>query len=379
MLLDSKPYTLDRVVRIGIIAGLVFAGVWTLGYLAEVLIPFTVALLIAYLMNPLVCLIQKKIRNRLAAVLISLFLIALLLIGATWLVTFLIMREAVHMREMLVDLANDPIVRQRAANLLPPELWQAVQDFANRAEFAEFLQSDNFQQLAAAAAKKILPNTWALLSGTLSFIFIAGLGVCTVGLYLVFLLLDFQRIREGWQEMIPVQFRDKVVSFVTDLNGAMSRYFRAQAAVASIVGILFAVGFGLIGLPLGVLLGLFVGLLNMVPYLQILGLVPAFFLALLHSLETGNNVWLVLAETGAVFIIVQTIQDTILVPKIMGKVTGLSPAIILLSLAIWGKLLGMLGLLIALPMTCLLLAYYKTFLKTHAAETETDVGVEKLK
>jgi predicted PurR-regulated permease PerM len=118
----------------------------------------------------------------------------------------------------------------------------------------------------------------------------------------------------------------------------------------------------IIGMPMAILLGLFIGLLNMVPYLQIIGLIPAFLLALVHALETGGNLWTMLALTGLVFVVVQIIQDAILVPRIMGKEMGLSPAMILLSLSIWGKLLGIFGLLIALPMTCLLVAYYRRFL-----------------
>jgi predicted PurR-regulated permease PerM len=144
----------------------------------------------------------------------------------------------------------------------------------------------------------------------------------------------------------------------------MNRYFRGQAAVASIVGVLFATGFLIIGLPLGILLGLFIGLLNMVPYLQLIGLIPAFLLALIHALETGSSFWVILGLTGLIFVVVQIIQDAILVPRIMGRVTGLNPAMILLSLSIWGKLLGIFGLIIALPMTFLILAYYRRFLAT---------------
>jgi predicted PurR-regulated permease PerM len=125
------------------------------------------------------------------------------------------------------------------------------------------------------------------------------------------------------------------------------------------------------------LLGLFIGLLNMVPYLQIVGLIPAFFLALVHSLETGSSLWVILGLTGLVFAVVQIIQDTLLVPKIMGSVTGLSPAMILLSLSIWGKLLGMFGLLIALPMTCLLFAYYRRFLASHEGEISASPPIER--
>ena len=133
------------------------------------------------------------------------------------------------------------------------------------------------------------------------------------------------------------------------------------------MGVLFALGFALIGLPLGIILGLFVGLLNMVPYLQIIGLIPAFALALIQALETGGNFWLALGLVGGVFVVVQAIQDIILTPRIMGKATGFSPAVILLSLSIWGKLLGFLGLVIALPLTYILLAYYRRLVLAKAA------------
>lgn len=118
---------------------------------------------------------------------------------------------------------------------------------------------------------------------------------------------------------------------------------------------------------MGILLGFFVGLLNLVPYLQLIGLIPAVVLAAIHALETGQSFWVVMGMTGLVFVVVQIIQDAVLVPRILGKAMGLSPAVMLLSLSIWGKLLGMLGLLIALPMTCLVLAYYRRLVLAPAA------------
>lgn len=198
---------------------------------------------------------------------------------------------------------------------------------------------------------------WGLISGTASFL--AGLiGLAVIGLYFIFLLLDYDTVR-GWKELIPSAYRESVTGVVNDFESAMNNYFRGQAAVAFICGLLFALGFFLIGLPLSILLGLFIGLLNMIPYLQILGLIPAGLLALLHALESGSSIWMALGLTGLVFVVVQIIQDTILVPKIMGKVTGLNPAMMMLSLSIWGKLLGLLGLIIALPTTYLLLVYYR--------------------
>lgn len=358
MLLDNKPYTFDRVIRIAITVGLVWGLVWLLGYLSDALIPFAVALLLAYMMNPLVLAIQKKIPHRLSAVFISIFIIIGLFVCIFWLIIPMVVGEITHMGRLLSDLVNNADIAERAARRLPPDLWQAVKDYAARQDIQELFKTENFWKIVEAAARKVLPGVWGLIAGTATFI-MGIVGLAVIGLYLVFLLLDYQKVSDGWKELIPPAYREPVIGFVNDFESAMNSYFRGQAAVASIVGVLFAIGFFLIGLPLGIILGLFIGVLNMVPYLQLIALIPAFLLALVSALETGTSFWMVMGLTGSVFIVVQIIQDTILVPKIMGKVTGLNPAMILLSLSIWGKLLGVFGLIIALPMTFLLLVYYR--------------------
>ncbi len=143
------------------------------------------------------------------------------------------------------------------------------------------------------------------------------------------------------------------------------RVVRILFSIAVVFGLIWLVGYlsdVLIGLPMGILLGLLMGILNMVPYLQTLGIIPAFLLAIFKALEAGNSPWMTLLLTGLVLVAVHIVQEWIVAPKIMGKVTGLNPALILLSLSVRGKLLGLLGLIIALPVICLLLAYYRIFL-----------------
>jgi predicted PurR-regulated permease PerM len=131
--------------------------------------------------------------------------------------------------------------------------------------------------------------------------------------------------------------------------------------VAFLVGVLFSIGFLIIDFPMAIGLGLFIGLLNMVPYAQVLGFIPTIILALLKSNDTGESFWLIMLMAIVVFCVVQAIQDLYLVPKIMGKAMGLNPAVILLSLSVWGSLLGIVGMIIALPITTLLISYYKRF------------------
>lgn len=361
MLLDQRPYTFDRVTRIGIGVGLIWGLIWLLGYLSDVLIPFAVAFLLAYLINPLVLRIQRKAPNRAVAVFASLFIILFFLVILFWIVAPLIAQEVAQTGRLLSGLVNNSDLAARAAKRLPPDLWQALKSFAAREEIQQFFRTDSFWKLAQTAAGKILPGVWGLITGTASFL-MGLVGLAVVGLYMVFLLLDYQTVKDSWKGLLPPSQARAVAEFVHDFNAGMQRYFRGQALVASIVGVLFAIGFVMVGLPLGILLGLFIGLLNMVPYLQIIGLIPAFILAGVHALETGSSFGVVLGLTGLVFVVVQAIQDIVLTPRIMGKVTGLRPAVILLSLSVWGKLLGFLGLIIALPLTVLLYTYYRRFI-----------------
>jgi len=356
-LTEHRPYTFDRVVRILLSAGLLIGAIWLAGYLSDVLIPFAVALLLAYLTNPLVTLIQKKIPNRAAAVAVSLFGLMATAMVLGWFVIPMIAGEVVQMGRIVTDLVNNSDLAQKASQQLPPDLWQVIKNFLARPEINNFFKDINIWKIGKILAQQLLPGVWGLITGTASFL-VGLIGLAVIGLYFIFLLLDYDTVR-GWKDLVPPAHRESIAGFVDDFESAMSSYFRGQAAVASICGVLFALGFALVGLPLGIMLGLFIGLLNMVPYLQIIGLVPAGLLALVHAVQSGGNIWIVVGLTGLVFVVVQIVQDVILVPKIMGKVTGLNPAMMMLSLSIWGKLLGLLGMIIALPVTCLLLVYYR--------------------
>lgn len=361
MMFDDKPYTLDRIVRLALGTGLFIGLIWLISYLSDVLLPFAIALLGAYLINPVVVRFQRIIPKRGLAVAVTLVLVALLGLLVFVLVAPLIANEVSQMGKLISDLASNSSLAKEAAKRLPPDLWQAFKDYFNREEVRQFFAMDNIFTMGEMFLRKVLPGAWGIVTGAFSFL--AGLfGLSVVGLYLAFLLLDWPNVEENWTKVLPAKYRDRTVALVKDFNQAMSRYFRAQALVAGIVGVLFAIGFMIIGLPLGLIMGLIVGLMNMVPYLQIIALIPAACLALIQALQTGSGFIEMMALTGLVFAVVQIIQDAILVPRIMGRAMDLSPAMILLSLAVWGKLLGFLGLLIAIPLTCFLWAAYQQFL-----------------
>jgi len=360
----EKPYTFDRVVRIIITLIVIGLMLLVLNYLREVLIPFVVALIFAYLMNPLVNFIQRFVKKRVIAVFSSLLLLmgVFTLLGVIMIP--LIIKEVAHMSELIQDLVVKSDLQQQIQSYLPDNLSLAVHDFISNQDFQQLFNIENAGGISEFVIQKFLPTIGSIFSETLSFI-LGIFGLAIIILYLIFLLIDYNDVIAEWKSLIPPKYKNVILGVVHDFEEAMNNYFRAQALIASIVGVLFAIGFSIIGLPMGILLGLFTGVLNMMPYLHNLSLIPALFLAMMKSLETGSDMWIMFALVLVVFGVVQIIADVILVPKIMGNATGLNAAVILLSLSIWGKMLGMLGLLIALPMTYLLLSYYRRFLSKY--------------
>ncbi|NDP21776.1 MAG: AI-2E family transporter [Paludibacter sp.] len=361
--MNTKPYTLDRVVRM-LIGLAILIGIFLLiKKLSAVLLPFLIAWLLAYLLNPIVGFFQNKLKfkNRILSIFTTLLIFICGFAAIIWFLTPLVINEVSKLSNLIVLYSKNFNV-----DIFLPIAWQnEIRNYLWNLNIQSALQDENIMN----GIKKLAPQLWYLINGSLSFVF--GLAVIVIiFLYLIFILLDYKKISDGLIEIIPPKHRSIVSEVLHDLEIGMNRYFRGQALVAIIVGILFSIGFSIIQLPLAIVFGLSLGLFNMVPYLQLVGVIPALLLALLRSAETGQSYWSVLLGIVIVFLVLQLIQDLILTPKIMGKVTGLNPAVILLSLSIWGSLMGVVGMIIALPMTTLMISYYKRFvLNPNQSET----------
>ena len=348
----QQTFTFDRVVRIIIGALILIVIFLVLQNLESVLFPFFMALLVAYLINPLANRVQRWIKNRALAVLTTLFSLGFLLIFLILSVAPMIKHELSTFSTLLSQYGHITLPEWMNMDWLP-----LLQSELNNLNYKEVFSSSGFRE----ALGSIAGGSWYVLTAFFGFMG-SLLVLVSFLLYLVFILLDYQAIATGWKDYIPSRFKDKILILAHDVEKGMSSYFKAQSRIVFSVAIMFAIGFKLIGLPMGILLGVFVGLLNYVPYLQIAGIIPAVFLGLIHSMETGTSVGLMIVLVFIVFGIVQLIQDAFLTPKIMGDLTGLNPAVILLSLSIWGYWLGIVGMIIALPMTTLIISYYKRFL-----------------
>ncbi|MDR0429237.1 MAG: AI-2E family transporter [Tannerellaceae bacterium] len=353
--LFEKPFTFDRVIRIVFgVAGIVIL-LYILTILKNALLPFLIAWLLAYMTQPLVKFFQYKLKfNSRVLSIIAVLLTAILFIS---LLLITLVPSITQEAEKTVELLRTQRADKEYIPFIPDSWIIFIQEHVKVEEYMELLSKENILN----AIRQIAPQLWNVLSSTFSVLFSITV-VFIIFLYFIFILLDYERIGNGWVELIPQKYRPFIQGLVEDVESSMNRYFRGQALVAFCVGILFAIGFRIIGLPLGIVLGLFMGVLNLVPYLQALGVLPMILLAFLKSAESGQNFWVVLALALAVLLVVQVIQDMFLVPRIMGKAMGLNPAFILLSLSIWGTLLGFIGLIIALPLTTLCLSYYKRFI-----------------
>ena len=358
MVEENKNSTsiLDRkwVVR-SIITVLVLAALYLLiRRLSGVLLPFLISFVVAYMLAPIVKFFQEtcRLKNRLLSILVTLLLISGIITGVVAAVVPAISKQATSLSHSI----KNYISQGDSIQYFSPEFNAEITELVQSLDIKALLQSNEVQE----GIKKAIPVLSEWISNGISAL--GGLAVAFVCvLYIIFLLIDYEKITKNWHNYIPERFSKTIQMLVADLDRNMNAYFRGQALVAGIVGILFAIGFQIIGLPMGIGVGLMIGVLNLVPYMQALGIPPCILLALIQASETGRPVWVTLLCLAAVFVIVQTIQDMILVPKIMGDVTGMGPAWILLSLSVWGSLLGVVGMIIALPLTTLLVSYYKRF------------------
>ena len=314
--MNRQEITFDTFVR-GLLAVIIVVGiVMLLNRLSGVLTPFFLAWLISYLLFPMVKFFQFRCRMkyRILGILCSFIVVGGVLTGLSFLVIPPMIEESVHVKNLLVNYLS----QSETLSNIPNILQKFLREHLTIDEIKGIVTQTGFLE----GIKSAVPKVWEFI----------------------------------------MQSRKFAIQLMSDIEVGMNKYFRGQGIVALCVGILFSIGFVIIDFPMAIGLGLFIGLLNMVPYLQLVGFIPTILLAIVKAAETGENFWAIMLMALIVFAVVQTIQDTFLTPKIMGKVTGLNSAIILLSLSIWGSLLGVLGMIIALPMTTLLLTYYQRYI-----------------
>lgn len=353
-----RPFTFDRVVRIIISVVFLCGALWLIQRLSSVLLPFLVAWLIAYILEPFVQRNRQVLhtKGRLIAIMLTLFEVLMVLVVLV--VAF--MPSLIEEMHQVAGLIRAYATSDNEIRFVPPQVHDFLLRHLDFIEISDVLTRQNLESLYDLIS--------SFVSGGLSLV-MTMFNWFLVLLYVIFIMLDYERLLRGFKHMVPPRYRSMVFAIFDDVKGSMNHYFRGQALIAFLVGILFSLGFLIVGLPLAVVLGMFIGLLNMVPYLQLVSLPVTTVLCLVYSVQDNSAFWPLWWQCMAVYVVVQCIQDLFLTPKIMGKAMGLNPAIILLSLSIWGSLLGIIGMIIALPLTTLLISYYNDYL-TYRDESE---------
>lgn len=348
----EREITFDRFIRMLLVAILVLAGLYVVDYLGSVLLPFFVAWLLAYLVYPIVRFVQfnMHVKSRAVSIIITMVMIILAIVA----IVLLVIPPMIEESERAMSIVTDYLHRSSSANDMPVWLHEWLK--SNSVALQEFFDKEHSEEVM----RKLTPHIFNFLGRAASFVVSVVASFITL-LYMFFILLDYEHLSESWIKIFPKKSRPFWHSLMSDVEKQLNSYVRGQSLVAFCVGVLFCIGFIIIDFPMAIALGIMIGIMDLIPYVHTLALIPTVFLSLVKANETGQNFWFILAGAIAVFIIVQIIADMLLTPRIMGKAMGLNPAILLLALSVWGFIFGFVGLIIALPLTTLLMTYYKRY------------------
>ena len=301
-----KHWNLDKVMHFLKILVLFTVGMLLIYYLRGVLFPFFAAFLIAYIVDPIVNRLQKKVKHRIIAVIIVLLVAGLAIAGALRLFIPLVIGEVQNLGVLIAKVFNDSEWAARIEKLMPGGLYETIQSLISWEQLSASMQHLDFWREVQNVAGKVLPGAWGVLSYTGTIVLWFS-GAAVIFMYLVFIMLDMPKLRLGLYSLVPERFQDNAISFARETDRFMGTYFRAQSLVALTVGTLYAIGFGIMGLPMGVAFGLFSGALNMIPYLQLTTIPLALVLAVVHALSTGMPFWEVALLICSIYLVVQVI------------------------------------------------------------------------
>ena len=362
----QKEITFDKFIRwTGIILLIVFI-LYAVNYLSAVLIPFFVAWVFAYLLYPIVKFIENKLHVRIRA--LSIILTFIVVIAVLSLLVYLLIPPMIEQFGKLYDILSHWLHQTTHTNNITA--WISDRILENQETIQNFLKSRDFTDALKTAA----PKLFNFVSQTASVVISIGASLITL-LYTFFILLDYEYLTTNWIRIFPKKNRPFWRVLAKDVERELNNYIRGQGTVAFCMGVMFCVGFTIMDFPMAISLGIIIGILDLVPYLHTFALIPTAFLAMLKAADTGQSFWLIFGMAVGLFIVVQVISDMVVTPKIMGKAMGLNPAILLLSLSVWGALLGFIGLIVALPLTTLIIAYWKRYITKEDHSPLDDVAL----
>ena len=315
---------------------------------AQVLWPLAVSGVLALMLRPIVQILQERLKlNQTWAIIVLYALVIGAMLATLGLLLPTLIEQTIRFFKYL------PTFSEKIQELAT-ESYPAIVTFIE-----EKLGADTFtriQELLSNSLESIIHSSESAITSTRKLIaktLAIGTGLAIIPVYLFFMLESNRDLSKDIYEQLSFlkdDWRDDAVFLISEFVGSIVSFFRGQVVIALIMGVLLATGFTLIGLNFGIILGLSIGFLNIIPYLgSIIGI--GMVLPLAYFQSDGGSLQLALF-TLAIFTVVQMIEGYLLTPRIMGKSTGLHPMVIIIAIFFWGAALdGILGMILAIPLT----------------------------
>lgn len=319
--------------------------------LRTILLPFVVGILVAYFLNPPVSKLELHKFSRPIASLLVLSVILILLVPLLIFLGGAIISQITDFASKIPNYVNSLVTR----------LMPVLQDLQERFSLFSSANIEEFLQKHTADTLKIVGKLLNKLINE-SFAFINLLSLLLISPVVAFYMLcDWPKITSGFLDLIPLKHQKDMNSIFAQINKIISGYLRGQFVVCLFLGTFYSCGLMLIGLDLGLLVGFIAGLISFIPYVgSISGFLAAMVLALT---QYGCSVELL--EVVAVFVIGQFIEGNFLTPKLVGENIGLHPVWVMFALLAGGTLLGLLGMLVAVPFAAIIGVLIKIMLKKY--------------
>jgi predicted PurR-regulated permease PerM len=391
------------------IGGIGVGGVWLiaqiLSFLQPILIPFAVAGVLAYLLDPVVTrMLAWGVPRQFSVLTVFALVSALLLWGAIWFVPA-VTHQTVNLLHKVDDYTRTTrthvtsfahSIRQKYGFDVLPSLTETTEEDnkfdepktpaieGNKTAAADPIKTATSPKIPGTLeelvdVQKILKGDWLknsiilLINNSIrmvrssvgGFLSVFGflLSLIIIPIYLYYFLIDARTISNSWQDYLPVRaskFKDELVSTLTEINGYVIAFFRGQLLVSLINGTATAMGLVIIGLDFGLLIGLVLCVLGLIPYMGILICwIPALIIATVQG-DVGTWIpadpgWLFPTVVTGIFVVVQKFDSFYITPRVVASTVGLHPLTVIVSLFVWSLIIGgLLGTILAVPLTATL-------------------------
>ncbi|MBS4023192.1 MAG: AI-2E family transporter [Dethiobacter sp.] len=345
--MDNNHNLLNRYSRLAVLclgtAIMLFILYWLFregGRLLSVLAPFFVAIIIAYILNPLVDFLDNRRLPRYLGILLiyAIFFSLLLVVGLT-------------------TIPNLVTELNKLADRIPEYTLQFQQFLANlQSDYQRFNLPESIRQVLdqnilnlQAGVQAVVARLTEAVLGIFSHLFT----ILIIPLLVYYLLRDETSLKRSALLLFPKKYRRWIAKVGSEMDHTLGAYFRGMLLICFLVGLLTYVGLLLLGVDFALILGMIAGVTNIIPYFgPLIGAVPAVLIAVLHSPALALKVIIVIT-------VVQQLESQLIAPQILGRSLGLHPLIVIFALIVGGRLFGLFGLIFAVPFTAMLRILFK--------------------